>query len=301
MISLLLQLAKGIWFIEPAYAEAYKPVVSAIMRGQKVDFSALMPNNWKNDDDDDSTELKKERFQYLVNASSPFSFSRYTKLDDAPRGSVAVTPVKGAVMKNDYCGSPGTQTLRQWMQQADEHPNISAHILYIDSPGGSADGTMDFSEAIKSLNKPVVAFSDGLMASAAYWIGSSARHIMASNTLNEIGSIGTYMTLTDWRGYDEKMGIKEIPVYATKSTEKNIEFRQAIDGNVEPLRKNLIDPFNEAFLASVTRNRRGKGLNKEMTLKGQLHLTAQALEYGLIDSVGTFNDAIVLAQKLSRT
>lgn len=299
MIStLLLQLAKGIWFIEPTYAEAYKPVVSAILRGEKDGLSALMPNNETSQEEDE--RIMKERNVFFVSANSPFAYDKYTTLDKAPRGSIAVTPVRGAVMKNDYCGSPGTKTLNNWMREADQHPNITGHIIYIDSPGGSADGTMDFSESIKGLNKPVVAFSDGLMASAAYWIGSSAKHIMASNSLNEIGSIGTYMTLYDWSGYDEKMGVKEISVYATKSTEKNIEFKEALKGNTDPLRTRMIDPFNEAFLKSVTRNRHGKALDKENTLKGQLHLTADALAYGLIDSVGTFNDAVQLVNKLAK-
>lgn len=297
--TLILQLARGIWAIEPSHAEAFKPVVHAILNGNKVDFSSLMPNAL-DDSEEESEESMKRKNKFFVFASSPSIHSTYNKIEDAPRGSVAVTPLRGVVMKNNYCGAPGTKTLNSWMQEADKNENIIGHILYIDSPGGSVDGTMDFSESIKSLNKPVVAYVDGLMASAAYWIGSSAKHIMASNSLNQIGSIGTYITLTDWSGYDERVGIKEISIYATKSTEKNIEYREALKGN-ESLMKAKLDVFNEAFLKGVTKNRFGKSLDKENTLKGQLHFSEDAIKYGLIDSIGSFSNAVQLVSKLTKS
>lgn len=299
MISnLILQLSRGIWAIEPNAAEAYKPIVQAILKGEST--KGLMP----------LIEVKekyaKNQHPFFVNTINPCGsitnsiHSTFDNIKTAPRNSVAVTPLTGVVMKNDFCGSPGTKTLAQWMQEADKSDNIIAHTLYVDSPGGSVDGTMDFSETIKTLNKPVVCFSDGLMASAAYWIGSSAKHIMASNKLNQIGSIGTYITLTDWSKHDEMNGIRDIEIYATKSTEKNIEYREALKGN-EDLMKQRLDYFNEAFMSSIKRNRFGKSLNTDKTLKGQLHFSSDAIQYGLIDSIGTFEDAVNKAIQLTKT
>jgi ClpP class serine protease len=107
------------------------------------------------------------------------------------------------------------------------------------------------------------------------------------------------MTLRDWSKYYEKIGMTEHNVYADASTEKNIEFRQALEKNYEPLRKNIINPFNDVFLASVKKNRYGKKLNEEQTLKGQLLITEKALKYGLIDSMGSFSDAVNLVNNLS--
>lgn len=299
MISnLILQIARGIWAIEPNAAEAYRPIVQAILKGEST--NGLMPLVELKED------FSKNQQPFFVNTmdecGSKMTASIHSTFDDikaAPRNSVAITPLTGVVMKNDFCGSPGTKTLNSWMKEADSNENIIAHVLYVDSPGGSVDGTMDFSESIKTLNKPVVAFADGLMASAAYWIGSSAKHIMASNKLNQIGSIGTYITLTDWSKHDEMNGIRDIEIYATKSTEKNIEYREALKGN-EDLMKQRLDVFNEAFLSGVKRNRFGKSLNADNTLKGQLHFSSEALQYGLIDSIGTFEDAVNKAISLTK-
>lgn len=289
--SLILQLARGIWFIEPASANSYKPVVEAILSGKNVDFKSLMPKYAMSDDDRDVRE-SAQKF-VLLNSSS--IIEEFGNINEAPKGSVAVTYLQGVVMKHDFCGSAGTKTIESLMKEADANPNISAHILHVDSPGGSADATIDLGETIKSLNKPVLAFSDGLMASAAYWIASSAKHIMASNALNEIGSIGTYTRILDWSKAMEMDGVKEIVVYATKSTEKNGDYRSAIAGDLDPMRA-TIDKYNEQFLSTVKRNRFGKNLNEEQTLKGQLHLTDNALKFGLIDSVGNFEQSIKKVQ-----
>ena len=295
--SLILQLAKGIWFIEPASAAAYKPVVQAILTGKNVDFSGLMPKSYK-DDGGDSERKPIQTFVYStsVSGSTPRT-ETFGELSKAPQGSIAVTPLHGVVMKEDFCGAPGTKTLSALMELADGSPNISAHILHTDSPGGSANAMFDMTEVLKRLNKPVLTFVDGMMASAAYGIGSTSKHIMASHAMNSIGSIGTYITLYDYAKAMEMEGIREITIYATKSTEKNADYRAALDGDEKPMLA-TVDKYNEAFLSVVRRNRFSKNLNESETLKGQLHFTPEALSSGLIDSVGSFPEAIQKVQSL---
>lgn len=294
--SLLLQICKGIWAIEPYSATKYKVVADAILRGENVEGLILQSENYNQNDSDLEMKMKMMSFKM---ASDTYTHSTYKDISKAPKGSVAVTPLSGVVMKDDFCGSPGTKTLSRWMQEADQNQNIIGHILHVDSPGGGVDGTMDFSESIKSLNKPVVTYVDGMMASAAYWAGSGAKHIMAANSINEIGSIGTYFSMQDDTQANEMAGLKDITVYATKSTEKNIDTREAIKGNLMPLQAR-VDAFNEAFLQSVIRNRHGKALNQKETLKGQLMMSQDAISNGLIDSIGNFQDAINKVIQLSK-
>lgn len=279
--SLVLQLARGIWFIEPASANAFKPVVEAILTGKNIDYSALLP--------------KSERKYFQIFHSTDLGNENVTDIKTPPVGSIAVTPLSGVIMKNDFCGELGTKTLTSWMQQADKNQNIAGHLIVSDSPGGSSDAMFEMSEAVKRLNKPVVTFVDGMMASAAYGIGSASKHIMASHDMNNIGSIGTYTTIMDFRKADEMAGIKEIVVYATESTEKNKDYLEALEGNLKPLQQR-VDEYNDAFLSLVKRNRFGKNLNEAKTLKGQIMFTQDALKFGLIDSVGTFDDAIQKVQ-----
>jgi protease-4 len=165
-------------------------------------------------------------------------------------------------------------------------------MFVVDSPGGEADGTRNLSETIANLGKPTVAFIDGMAASAAYWIASAADKIVAALDTDEIGSIGTYVSFADFRDYYEQQGVKLHEVYATKSTNKNKEFKQALDGKYGPLRAQ-IDVINESFIAGVKQNRKGKmDEDEEEAFTGKLYFADVAKEKGLIDEIGSFETAI---------
>lgn len=293
--QLLFALARGIWAIEPRLAAQYRPIAEAILRGENV--LGLVPTAEGYSETDEEIKMKLKMMQFV--SGTTFSHSTFNDINKAPKGSVAVTPLSGVVMKHNFCGAPGTKTLAAWMQEADDNNNIIGHILKVDSGGGSVDGTLDFAESIKSLNKPVVTFIDGMMASAAYWAGSSGKHIMAGNAICETGSIGTYFSFMDDSEANKAAGLNDITVYATDSTEKNIDVREAIKGNLEPLQAR-VDRYNDAFLSAVKKNRYGKGLNTEKTLKGQLHMTDDAIKFGLVDSMGSFQDAINKVVQLTK-
>src|SRR5665811_396008 len=119
--------------------------------------------------------------------------------------SVAVISLDGALMKADqYCGASGMASIGETIKQADNHHNIKGIVLHVDSPGGTVDGTEALSSIIKNTSKPILTFVDGLMASAALWIGSSSDETMASTDTDEIGSVGVLMSFMDIQGYYEK-------------------------------------------------------------------------------------------------
>lgn len=296
---LFMEINRGPWFIDARYAEAYRPVVEALIEKRFDALNALMPVQSQETRDRVMSEMQSAAMMASAPLYSFWDYADSGNMDKLPKGTVAITPLRGAITKYNYCGAPGTKTLGSWMKLADSHPNTIGHIIYTDTPGGSADGTYDFSEVIKGLQKPVIGFVDGLCASAGYWSLSGAKHIMAANPLCQIGSIGTYLTMYDWTKADAKEGIVKHEIYATASTEKNKEYREALKGNYKPILERFIDPFNEAFMGAVKRNRFARNLNHEKTLNGQLYLTADAVQYGLVDGTGTLADAVEMVKQLS--
>ena len=292
MSLLLLQIIRGAWFIEPLAAAAYKPLVLAVLKSDENAIQLLMT---------DGKKKNKALQPYCLDGGAPtLSFGSGVKLGDAKPGSIAITPVSGPVMKQDYCGSPGTKSMLQFMQQADANPNIVGHILHIDTPGGTVNGTFNFSDAIKNLSKPVVAFVDEMACSAGYLIASGAKEIIACNDLCRIGSIGTYMSFDDDSEMKAAAGIKTIEVYASASTEKNKAFKDARAGNTDTLLNEMVDPYNIAFMDAVSKNRYGKSLDKANTLNGQTYMSADALKYGLIDGIGDMNYAVKRVNQLAK-
>ena len=215
---------------------------------------------------------------------------------DAPENSVAVISVKGVLMKEDmYCGPAGTATLGRIIQQADNHLNISSIVLHIDSPGGTVDGTEALANIIRNTKKPVVAFVDGLMASAAFWVGSAANEIIASTDTDEIGSVGVIMRFADWQPHWEAQGVKFHTITANTSPEKVAEFEKLRAGDYDDYRKEVLDPLDAKFMNTI-KERFTNCEDKHLT--GKVFFARDVMGI-FVNSIGTLSDAVSRAHELS--
>ncbi len=111
-------------------------------------------------------------------------------------------------------GATGSEEIGAALSEAGQRDDIKAVFLDIDSPGGTVAGTPELAAAVASLNKqkPVYAFSSGLMCSAAYWIASQARAIYATPSA-QVGSIGVVQAVIDDSAALANEGIK-VEVFA---------------------------------------------------------------------------------------
>ncbi|MEI7983411.1 MAG: S49 family peptidase, partial [Bacteroidota bacterium] len=207
-------------------------------------------------------------------------------------------PIRSEILKYDQpCGPRGTQSILSDVKSADQNPNIKSIVLVVDSPGGQVTGTDLLSEAIKNSSTPVVAYIEGMAASAAYWIISGASKIIASSDLDRIGSIGTMLMVEDLKPALEAMGVKFHEVYASLSPDKNKDLNKVLEGNYDSYRENVLDVINQKFLSSIKANR--PGVN-DSTLSGKVYFATEAISLGLIDEVGSLDYALELAFSLSQ-
>lgn len=227
------------------------------------------------------------------------------KADDSyeVRNGVAILPVFGVIDKRmnllmRISGGTSTELLARDFQQALDDPDVTAILLDIESPGGSVDGPKDVADLIYQARgrKPVVAYANGLMASAAYWIGSAADVIVANETA-EVGSIGVAAMHYDVSAADALNGVKRTAIFAGKykriaSDEKPLseEGKNYLQG--------IVDDYYGLFLEAVARNRRVdiETVQKNMA-DGRIFIGKKALKAGLVDKIGNFNDALVLARQ----
>jgi protease-4 len=228
--------------------------------------------------------------------------------ENVQSNSVLIIPINGAIMKDDFCWEPGTDTMSEWLRCAMDNPNIVGVVLKINSGGGTVEGTGEFADLIKSASKPVIAYTDGCMASAAYWIGCSAKEVFASHKTVEIGSIGTAIDMYDNREALAKMGYKRVYTNADSSPDKNMDYFNALDGDATGLKVSVLNPTNDIFMGAVKENRDGKlkiitkateGKTINEPLTGKMYLAETAIEIGLIDKIGTLQDAVDRALELA--
>lgn len=285
-IKILLQAMSRPWYLDPMAAKKYSAMVDLIFSRDASDIL--------------QTELAKPVSKNDITFFADANGNNIGSIDSSISvpGVVAVIRIAGAVMKYDYCGAPGTQTIMDIIDELNANTNVHSIVLSIDSPGGAVDGTQQLANKIASSKKPIVAYVNGTMASAAVWFGAASKYRIASSTTDMIGSIGTMVRWTDYSKQDEQMGIKDVEVYATASVNKNIEIREANGStpNYQPLIDNILDPTNEEFISAV---KTFLPAANEDVYTGSIYLAKQAQQMGLIDKIGSLSDAINMAQQLA--
>ncbi|WP_324069084.1 MAG: S49 family peptidase [Flavobacterium sp.] len=203
---------------------------------------------------------------------------------------VVVVDFNQPVLKFDYGYWLGTKTYTKILNQLANDDTVAGVVLNMDSGGGQVYGTPEFYDYISNYPKPIVAYTDGYMCSGAYYIAAATQRIFANKRADAIGSIGAYATIVDSNGIWEHFGAKVHTIYATKSTEKNSEYREVIDNsNYEPYIKNQLDPIVETFITDMKESR--PNISEE-AFKGGTWTGEQSVEMGLVDENGTIQDAI---------
>lgn len=273
-INNLHSLINGRWFIDEAYGRALLPSLHSILQGNSVAVK--------------KEDRKPDAFIALRGAS-PVNASSF---DNGKNQSdyVLVIDLKDPIYKySQECGPQGTKSKMRIMDRYKNDSFCKGIVLDIDSGGGQVSGTPEFYDYIINYGKPVVAYTDGYMCSAAYYIGSACSYIVANKRADHIGSIGTMVYFIDFTGWYEKEGAKVITEYATKSTDKNRDFEELLQGKPEGYIKNQLDPITEDFIADIKAVRKNVS---EDVFTGGTYSASISLSKGLIDEIGTMQTAV---------
>lgn len=213
---------------------------------------------------------------------------------------VAVVVARGSIIDGSAkAGTIGGDSTAALLRRARFDEKVKAVVLRIDSGGGSAFASEVIGQEIKLLKaagKPVIASMGAVAASGGYWIAAPANEIWASPTTitGSIGIFGLFHTLEnampvlglniDGVGTSELAGLSSgLPLFKGLTPEMSGIFQL------------LINKGYEDFIGMVSENR---GMSKEAVDKvaqGRVWTGTKALEFGLVDKLGTFDDAIAAA------
>lgn len=278
--NLLSEILRGQWALEIQTQLAHGAEVASLLNGTSDEF--------------------KPRDPWMHNFMSSGSEATGNEYDDAPQGSVAIVPLKGTMLKYGTLCSYGTREIAGFLSKALSSKKIAAVVLDIDSGGGSVNSIPPMMDVIRGSSKPVVALCD-TAASAAYWTASGCDHIMADNGISSgFGSIGVVTSFVDMQPYWELQGIKFHTIYAPESEHKNEAFEKALKGDYKQIKSEILSPLARKFQNHVKKARAGK-LNEDVTgiLTGKMFFAEDALEHGLIDSIGNMQAAVNKALDLA--
>ena len=208
-------------------------------------------------------------------------------------GQVALIEIYGAL----YDPKPYVDQLKSYRKQS----QIKALVLHINSPGGGAAASQEiYTEVLrirKEYKKKVVASMGSVAASGGYYIACAADKIVA-NPATITGSIGV---IAEWVNWGELMNWAKLKNEIIKSG----EYKDA--GNpTRPLTENerryfqgLIDGLYKQFVQAVADGRQMTVEQVKILADGRVFTGEDALNKGLVDEMGTLQDAIRLAGKIA--
>ncbi len=289
---LISAILRGPFLIEEKYAQTFLPSVFRMLNHEKVDFYSPEPGADFIDDMVD--ENKKANADFVLSPVGDRWVSANTEEEIRP-GSVHVLRLSGAVMKDDWCGVPGTATLRELLISGQENPNIIGTVFSTDTGGGHVDGTFELSDDIAAAEKPVVGYVNGMSCSAGYAFMSSCKEIVLCHKTAMVGSIGTAISFWDMTKYYSDKGIKLVYINASTSPDKNQDYFEALKENFAPMQEDL-DYLNEIFQSSV---KAGRPKIKKEAITGKCFRGQQAISLGMADSIGSIVDAVERVTQLA--
>ncbi|MEW6067248.1 MAG: signal peptide peptidase SppA [Nitrospirota bacterium] len=178
-------------------------------------------------------------------------------------------------------------------------PFIKAIVLRIDSPGGAVAPAQEIYEEVKKagVKKNIVVSMGSVAASGGYYIASPATKIIANpGTLT--GSIGVIMEIPNIEGLMNKLGIKTEVVKSGEHKDIASAFR-GIGKEEREILQGVLDNVHEQFIKAVAEGRKIPYAEVKKIADGRIFTGEQALNIGLIDELGSLEDAIQSAARLS--
>ena len=209
----------------------------------------------------------------------------FTKKD-----GVGIIELKGLIVSSE-------QILKH-LTELRNSPNVKSIVLRIDSPGGAVGASQEIYTEVKRTSevKPVVASMGSMGASGGYYAALGADNIIA-NPGTMTGSIGVLVKFPNLESLFEKIGYKSEVIKSGPLKDVGASNRPLSDEE-RNLMQDLIDNVYTQFVRDIAASRSMPEETIYDLADGRIYSGEQALEVGLIDSLGNFTDAIALAADL---
>lgn len=215
---------------------------------------------------------------------------------------IAVIPIYGLIAQHPQSLGASTEEIGFALDTAMASRGVSAVLFDVDSPGGTVTGVPELAAKIAAYRgtKPMMSIANGLMASAAYWVGSAADEIMVTPS-GEAGSIGVYTVHEDWSKSLEQDGVAVTPISAGKYKLEGAPWAPLGEEGTAKLQQR-VDEVYAWFVKAVAAHRGDtQKAVREGYGEGRVLGAEEALKAKLVDRIGTFDDALArLSARVAR-
>lgn len=208
-------------------------------------------------------------------------------------GRIAVIPVEGIISDDREV----LENIRRFRDDA----SVKGFVVAINSPGGEVGPSQSIYREIKRLRdsdkRPVIAAINSVGASGGYYIALGADSIYA-NPGSITGSIGVIMEMPNVEGLMQKVGVQMQVVKSAEHKDIGSPFREMSPADRDVLGAMVQDVYSQ-FVEVVAAERKQSREKLASLVDGRVLSGRQAMQSGLIDRLGNFNDAVAAAGRMA--
>ncbi|MBD3390160.1 signal peptide peptidase SppA [Candidatus Micrarchaeota archaeon] len=198
-------------------------------------------------------------------------------------------------------GTYGSYELSKRINALNGRDEVSSVLLVVNSPGGSVVAADEIYRSVDSVEKPVVAYFRETAASGGYYIAAPADYIVSEpNTLT--GSLGTVMYLAEFSELAKELGIKDVVIKSGEMKDIGNPMRNMTEEE-EALLQEVVEEAFQHMKSNIEEQRGDSLVYPEFNevLDGRVLSGRMALEAGLVDELGSRDDALMKAAGLGGT
>lgn len=261
------------WAIAPDRLTEIQAIYATHLRGESIDIEAVEARIGR--------QLQNQSQGYQV------------------QDGAALIPLRGVMaprmnLMSQVSGGTSTELFARDVQAALSDPQVKSIVLLVDSPGGSVGGTQAAAAAVMAARgvKPIATYSDGTMASAAYWVGSAADRVYISSGVDQVGSIGVVASHVDVSQREAQLGMKTTEIVAGRYKCIASQYGPLTESGRQSI-QDQVDYLYSLFVGDVAAQR---GVSTDKVLvdmaDGRVFIGQQAIDAGLVDAIGRIEGVI---------
>jgi protease-4 len=228
----------------------------------------------------------------LVSLFNSVSTERTETVTVGSGGKLAVVELRGVITSSE-------DVVRQLKKYRDSR-GVRGIVLHIESPGGGVVASQEMYEEVRKVRdggKPVVVSMGALAASGGYYVACGATRLVANRgTLT--GSIGVISEFLQLKNALDKLGIDMKTIKAGKLKDAGSPTKKMTEEDQQYFQA-LMDEVHDQFKEVVTRERHLSPAKVRALADGRVFTGEQAVALGLVDTIGTFEDAVHIAGALA--
>ena len=214
------------------------------------------------------------------------------------RNRIAVIFAEGEIVGGSSKTQVGADTLARLLRRARQDDDVKAVVMRVNSPGGSAVASeiiQKETRLIQEEGKPFVVSMGTVAASGGYWISTYADEIVAQpNTIT--GSIGVFGLIPSVQRLANEFGITVNTVKTHPFADIGSVFRSR-SGEEMAMLQEFVKQVYDQFLTKVAEGRNMEVAAVHEIAQGRVWSGIEAKQLGLVDSLGSLDDAVASAAK----